>query len=245
MFGGLTFLRDGRMCCGIVGDDLMVRVTADEMPPALSHPRAVAAGDAGDVREVERLEGEVRGLTERAVSGVLIVVIRLACQGSALYSGDLMTTPDRKLLTREILLGFWKVHILHHAAEHPVVGQWVLTELRRHGYDISPGTLYPLLKRMERNGWLRCEVETGTGPRGRRYYHLTAAGAAVLAIVRDTVVELHHEVVEEAAPHPHTTVRAAAAASPPPRPTPRPAKKPPVARHTSRPRRDAGRRPKR
>lgn len=47
--------------------------------------------------------------------------------------------------TREILLSFRKVHILHHASEKPIHGQWVLTELRRHGYDISPGTLYPLL----------------------------------------------------------------------------------------------------
>ena len=112
-----------------------------------------------------------------------------------------MTPLDAKLLTREILLGFWKVHILHHAAEHPVIGQWVLTELRRHGYDISPGTLYPLLKRLERNGWLRSEVAVGEGKRRRRYYHLTARGAAVLDVLRETVVELHHEVVEEAAPH--------------------------------------------
>jgi DNA-binding PadR family transcriptional regulator len=113
----------------------------------------------------------------------------------------LVTPLDAKLLTREILLGFWKVHILHHAAEHPVIGQWVLTELRRHGYDISPGTLYPLLKRLERNGWLRSEVAVGEGKRRRRYYHLTARGAAVLDVLRETVVELHHEVVEEAAPH--------------------------------------------
>ena len=114
---------------------------------------------------------------------------------------ELMPIVDRKLLTREILLGFWKVHILHHAAEHPVVGQWVLSELRRHGYDISPGTLYPLLKRMERNGWLRCEIDSDAGPHARRYYHLTPGGAAVLEVVRDNVVELHHEVVEEAAAH--------------------------------------------
>jgi DNA-binding PadR family transcriptional regulator len=123
-----------------------------------------------------------------------------------------MTPPDRKLLTREILLGFWKVHILHHAAEHPVVGQWVLTELRRHGYDISPGTLYPLLRRMERNGWLRSEAEADAGPRGRRYYHLTAAGTAVLAALREAVVELHHEVIEEAVSRPAArTVRAVSA----------------------------------
>ena len=114
-----------------------------------------------------------------------------------------MAPPDPKLLTREILLGFWKVHILHHAAEHPVVGQWVLTELRRHGYDISPGTLYPLLKRMERNGWLRCETEAGGSAPRRRYYHLTRDGAAVLAILRENVVELHHEVIEEASGHAH------------------------------------------
>jgi DNA-binding PadR family transcriptional regulator len=121
-----------------------------------------------------------------------------------------MTDVDAKLVTREILLGFWKVHILHHAAEHPVVGQWVLTELRRHGYDISPGTLYPLLKRMEQNGWLRCETDAGAGPRSRRYYHLTTRGAAVLDSLRETVKELHHEVIEEAGSHSLKPVRLSA-----------------------------------
>ena len=55
---------------------------------------------------------------------------------------------DLKLINREILLSFWKVHVLHHAAEGAVIGQWMLKELRHHGYDVSPGTLYPLLKRM-------------------------------------------------------------------------------------------------
>jgi len=112
-----------------------------------------------------------------------------------------MTPLDAKLLTREILLGFWKVHILHHAAERPIIGQWVLTELRHHGYDISPGTLYPLLKRLERNGWLRSESAVGEGKRQRRYYHLTKRGAAVLEVLRETVAELHHELVEEAPSH--------------------------------------------
>ena len=108
-----------------------------------------------------------------------------------------MASVDSKLLTREILLSFWKVHILHHAAEHPIIGQWVLTELRHHGYDISPGTLYPLLKRMERNGWLRSETALGKSKRRRQYYHLTKRGAAVLAVLRENLIELHHEVVEE------------------------------------------------
>jgi PadR family transcriptional regulator, regulatory protein PadR len=133
-----------------------------------------------------------------------------------------MTALDSKLLTREILLGFWKVHILHHAAEHPIIGQWVLSELRRHGYDISPGTLYPLLKRLERNGWLRSEAAIGKGSRRRRYYHLTKRGAAVLEVLRETVIELHHEVVEEAAAH---AIRKSLGVTRPPEVSSRPARK--------------------
>ena len=35
MFGGLAFMRRGKMCCGIVGQDLMVRVAESDMTPAL------------------------------------------------------------------------------------------------------------------------------------------------------------------------------------------------------------------
>ena len=97
---------------------------------------------------------------------------------------------------REILLSFWKVHILHHASEGPVHGQWVLNELRRHGYDISPGTLYPLLHRMRRHGWLKCQPARRRGPRARMDYRLTAEGQKVLAMVREQLKELHGEVVK-------------------------------------------------
>jgi DNA-binding PadR family transcriptional regulator len=97
---------------------------------------------------------------------------------------------------REILLGFWKVHILHHASESPVHGQWVLTELRRHGYEISPGTLYPLLSRMERHGWLKSRTAPGGGARARKDYRLTAEGRKVLALVREQLEELYQEVAE-------------------------------------------------
>jgi DNA-binding PadR family transcriptional regulator len=98
--------------------------------------------------------------------------------------------------SREILLSFWKVHILHHASEGPVHGQWVLTELRRHGYEISPGTLYPLLHRMRRNGWLKGRKVPGAGPRARMDYRLAAEGQKVLALVREQLKELYGEVVK-------------------------------------------------
>ena len=40
MFGGLTFLISGNTCCGIVGDELMVRVGADQYEGALSRRHA-------------------------------------------------------------------------------------------------------------------------------------------------------------------------------------------------------------
>ena len=100
-----------------------------------------------------------------------------------------------KAANREILLSFWKVHILHHAGEEPVHGQWILTELRRHGYELSPGTLYPLLQRMERLGWLRSKADPRGGRRARKDYRLSAGGRQVLALVRDQIRELHDEVV--------------------------------------------------
>ena len=99
---------------------------------------------------------------------------------------------------REILLGFWKVHILHHANEESVHGQWIIHELRRHGYDISPGTLYPLLGRLVRRGWLSCTRERGGGKRARKDYRLTAKGKKVLQLIREHVAELYSEVVLEA-----------------------------------------------
>ena len=103
-----------------------------------------------------------------------------------------------KAANREIILSFWKVHILHHAGEEPVHGQWILTELRRHGYEISPGTLYPLLNRMERLGWLNCKTDPAGGRRARKDYRLTLQGRKILALIREQLKELYEEVVLEA-----------------------------------------------
>jgi PadR family transcriptional regulator PadR len=103
---------------------------------------------------------------------------------------------DRKTINREILIGFWKVHILHHAGEGPVVGQWMLNELREHGYEVSPGTLYPLLRRMEKTGWLRSRSDKAAGPKARREYFLTPAGREALKEVLSYLRELKGEVLK-------------------------------------------------
>ena len=99
----------------------------------------------------------------------------------------------RDPVVREFLLTFWKIHILHHAAEdRGIYGQWMLEELGRHGYRLSPGTLYPLLARMARRGWIRAtETERSRDP---RVYHITHEGSAVLKRLRMSLGELQHEV---------------------------------------------------
>jgi DNA-binding PadR family transcriptional regulator len=98
-----------------------------------------------------------------------------------------------KPVQREFLLAFWKIHILHHAETGPVYGQWLLEELAAHGYRVSPGTVYPILARMERNGWLK-SLPAGRG-NARRNYRITAAGRRVLTLLREQLDELHREVL--------------------------------------------------
>ena len=74
-----------------------------------------------------------------------------------------------------------------------------LVEARaRHGYDIGKlidarsagalhyniASLYPLLYRLEKRGWIKGQWVEKTGQRRRRYYRLTPVGRKVLAAQR-------------------------------------------------------------
>jgi DNA-binding PadR family transcriptional regulator len=96
---------------------------------------------------------------------------------------------------RHFFLGFVKIHILHHAAQEPIYGVAMIEELRRHGYEVSPGTIYPVLHTMEADGYLSREDRV-IGGKVRKYYAITDAGRAALAEARDKIAELTHEVME-------------------------------------------------
>lgn len=112
----------------------------------------------------------------------------------------------RDPIAREFLLAFWKIHILHHAADgRGVYGQWMLEELHHHGYRLSPGTLYPILARMARRGWLRAAEPKRS--KGARVYRLTPGGHEVLEQLRHALDELYGEVGAHAAPRRTGSVR--------------------------------------
>jgi PadR family transcriptional regulator PadR len=101
--------------------------------------------------------------------------------------------PDDML--REFLLGFIKVHILHHAAEEPVYGLALITELRRHGYELSPGKLYPVLHGMEEAGYLT-RLDRVINGKVRKYYVLTRRGGVALTGAREKIAELVGELLQ-------------------------------------------------
>jgi DNA-binding PadR family transcriptional regulator len=100
------------------------------------------------------------------------------------------------MLDREFFLGFIKIHILYHAAEAPIFGMEMTEELARHGYKLSPGTLYPTLHRLEKEGYLESSSKVVNG-KVRKYYRATAQGKRVLEQAKRRIRELVTEVIEE------------------------------------------------
>ncbi|MFG1417784.1 PadR family transcriptional regulator [Xanthobacter sp. V0B-10] len=97
---------------------------------------------------------------------------------------------------QELLSGLVRLHILHHAVEGEVYGQWMIEELARHGYRLSPGTLYPLLHAMERKGYLTARAQRH-GRSIRKLYSATPMGREALDLARRKVRELFREMLPE------------------------------------------------
>jgi PadR family transcriptional regulator PadR len=81
--------------------------------------------------------------------------------------------------------GLIRLHILHHASKGPVFGLWFIEELARHGYKLSPGTLYPLLHALERKGYSAINKRT-LGKSSSRMYRATPLGRKVLVAARES-----------------------------------------------------------
>lgn len=99
-------------------------------------------------------------------------------------------------INRNFFLGFIRLHLLHHASVKPIFGLDMIRELGRHGYELSPGTLYPVLHGLERDGFLRSQKTVVEG-KTRKYYSLTNSGSAALNQALIKVRELMEELTPE------------------------------------------------
>jgi len=96
---------------------------------------------------------------------------------------------------RDLYSGLIRLHVLHHAVRESIFGLGMVEELARHGYRISPGTLYPLLHGLEKRGYLR-STEVANGKSRRKVYRATAAGRKALQTAEARVRELLREMIE-------------------------------------------------
>ena len=92
--------------------------------------------------------------------------------------------------------GLIRLHVLHHAAEGPIFGLDIIEELRHHGYQISTGTLYPMLHGLQKKGYLSSHSER-SGRSVRRVYQITIAGQTALSAAKLKVKELFGELFED------------------------------------------------
>jgi len=96
---------------------------------------------------------------------------------------------------RDLYSGLIRLHVLHHAVEEPIFGLGMMEELGRHGYRISPGSLYPLLHGLEKKGCLRAKEER-RGKSLRKIYRATPLGRKALEAAKGKVRELFRELIE-------------------------------------------------
>ncbi|MBI3167516.1 MAG: helix-turn-helix transcriptional regulator [Chloroflexi bacterium] len=92
-------------------------------------------------------------------------------------------------ITRDLFLGFIRLHILYHASQDAIFGLDMIRELATHGYQLSPGTLYPILHGMEGDGFLRSDKQVVDG-KIRKNYYITKDGRTALkeAIIKVRVL---------------------------------------------------------
>src|ERR1700690_2028157 len=90
---------------------------------------------------------------------------------------------------KDLYSGLIRLPVLHHAVEEPIFGLGMIEELARHGYRISPGTLYPLLHSLEKKGYLR-SADKRNGKSLRKLYRATPRGRKALAAAKSKGREL-------------------------------------------------------
>jgi PadR family transcriptional regulator PadR len=111
---------------------------------------------------------------------------------------------------KDLYSGLIRLHVLSHACQEPVFGAGIIEELARHGYRLSPGTLYPLLHGLEERGYLSSSEEAGLR-QSRRVYQATPEGRKAMAAAKVKVRELFSELLEDARPENGLPRRPAAA----------------------------------
>jgi DNA-binding PadR family transcriptional regulator len=103
----------------------------------------------------------------------------LAAQSAKLTSSDY----------QDLYSGLIRLRILHHAARAPIFALSIVLDLEGQGYKVSSGAIYPILRELERSGYL-ARTEKRLGKTTRHAYRATSKGRKALAAAKTKVKEL-------------------------------------------------------
>ena len=91
---------------------------------------------------------------------------------------------DRKSIARELRRGSLELIVLHLLSSGEAYGYEIVSKLTSQtngALEVTDGTLYPVLYRLERAGFVEVRWETPERGVPRKYYSLTASGREELA----------------------------------------------------------------
>ena len=83
----------------------------------------------------------------------------------------------------DLLRGTLDLLVLKALSLEPLHGVGIsrrITQITKGAYEVSFGSLFPVLHRMEESGWVEAEWRASANNRRAKYYRLTSAGRAQL-----------------------------------------------------------------
>lgn len=96
---------------------------------------------------------------------------------------------------KDLFCGLTRLHILHLATEKPIFGLDIIEELRHLGYELSAGTLYPILHGLEKKCYLTSRHER-TNRRNWWVYESSEQVRVALTDATAKFMELFGELIE-------------------------------------------------
>jgi PadR family transcriptional regulator PadR len=85
--------------------------------------------------------------------------------------------PEISNFETEMNRGFLQILVLS-LLDTDMYGYAMVRTIRELGYEVEENTLYPLLRRLEKNGWIKSKWDVGED-RPRKFYSMTQAGRAL------------------------------------------------------------------
>ncbi|MDK6805744.1 PadR family transcriptional regulator [Aerococcus sp. UMB7834] len=86
-------------------------------------------------------------------------------------------------MNSQLKKGVLEMMVLHQLAERDCYGYELVQEISKH-IQMSEGTVYPLLRRLKKEGLLTTYMQESESGPARKYYELTAEGAQALQAQR-------------------------------------------------------------